>query len=220
MLLAEREKQLIILENDNVSTVIRDDYNELRYKEFGGNRIFYKFADGMEVAETYDKRIFNCMYSGKTINVRDGNKVAKAIKEHQKTGNSEVFINTFKQEFYEENKREIIYEFLGKFGDRIKMTKNMYVIDDMFAVDNSGTSYFLDEYNKWKFLCTVAQGHLRDMVIRTEVGEIQLDQTALTIIAKIIFFINPNTEDSIFMRQLPVNTQKFLRENAKGEKKR
>jgi hypothetical protein len=48
------------------------------------------------------------------------------------------------------------------------------------------------------------------MSIDTEIGILELDETTITILAKINFLMNPNVNDSVFMNQLPDKTKKLL----------
>ena len=95
--------------------------------------------------------------------------------------------------------------------------KKSYIINDLFKVDDKGTSYFKTPLD-WKFLCTVAQGNLKRMTVDTPVGVLELDSTCMTILAKIGFFCNPNVSDTIFMNQLPQQIQKLLIEESKINK--
>jgi len=221
VLVDERENLLIIYSGDGqgVKTITKDAYNELKFKEYEGNRIFYDFDDENKVAETFDSRIFNCIYRGKTMQLRDGNKIAEAIVEHKSTGEMKLYEATFKKEFYEANKKEIIEGLIGQFGGRVVITKEGYVVDNLFMVDNQGASHFYTTLG-WKFLCTVAQGNLRKMIVASEVGDLELDQAVLTIIAKIYFLLNPKLSDHVFFDQLPPNIQKVLREQAKADRLR
>ena len=49
-ILRETDQHLVLhLEDGRVDTVINDDYTKLKYgKSYEGNRIFYKFEDGIE----------------------------------------------------------------------------------------------------------------------------------------------------------------------------
>jgi len=220
-LIDERENLLIVFDGDNPipKTITKDDYNCLKYKQFGGNRIFYDFDKKNKVAETFDNRIFNCTYNGRTIQIRDGNKIAKCITAHKKTGKLVVFIKSFKEEYYEANKREIVSSLIKQFGGRVKESKDGYIVDEIFMVDLNGTSYFKSSTG-WSNLCTVAQGNLRNFTVETDIGTLDIDSQTIVILAKLFFLMNPKLDDHVFFDQLPTNLQKFLKENEKGMKRK
>ena len=74
-----REDHLVVYYNGKIMTKINDQYNNLKYGKYEGNRIFYKFNDEAEVQETYDDRIFNCTYKDETIQVRKSEDICSAI---------------------------------------------------------------------------------------------------------------------------------------------
>lgn len=208
--LDERDGLFIIMINGKVKTITNDTYSQLKYKTYNGNRIFYDFGDGFKIQETYDNGIFNCYIGESVLNIRDGKKIAEFVLDKNKSG-YEKFI---KEHYIEQHRTELLDKVIATFDDRVTKVKDGYIVDDMFKVDNKGTSYFatgmgtLDD--TWKFLCTVAQGNIRKMSIDSEVGLLELDTTCMTILAKIGFFCNPDVHDSIFMNQLPQKIQKLL----------
>jgi len=208
--LDERDGLFIVMVEGKVKTIVSDSYSQLKYKTYNGNRIFYDFGDGFKIQETYDDRIFNCYLNDVVINIRDGNRIAEFVLDNNKSG-YERFI---KEHYIEQHRTELLDKVIATFDDRVVKVKDGYVVDDMFKVDNKGTSYFatgmgtLDD--TWKFLCTVAQGNIRKMSIDSAVGLLELDTTCMTILAKIGFFCNPNVHDNVFMNQLPQKIQKLL----------
>ena len=224
--LDKRDGVYIVMRNSKVFTVSKDDYMELKLEHYNGNRIFYEFSDGISVQETYDDRIFNCHLYNVIINVRDGNAIARLIRDKNEAG----FIELVKQHYYTAHRIELLEKILDTYGDRVVKIKGGYVIDDIFMVDDKGTSYYKNQSqqrtlkhfkdkNEWKFLCTVAQRGVRRITMDTEVGVLELDETCMTILAKIGFFCNPNIKDSVFMNQLPNKIQKLLRDEYGGVRK-
>ena len=63
----------------------------------------------------------------------------------------------------------------------------------------------------WKFLCTVAQGHLSNITISTKIGTIELKSKELEIMGKIGFLLSPDINDNVFLHQLPENLQNVLK---------
>jgi len=228
LLIDERGKLLLIYDdNGKVNTITKDAYNELKFKSYGGNRIFYTFKEDYDVAETYDARIFNCTYDGNTIQIRDGNAIAMAITAHKKSGDLHPYITLFRSIYFKKHKDDLIRSFVDSIADtkdRIRILNDGGIlVDDMFMVDDHGTSYYRNPgndvgVNAWHHLCTVVQGELRTMFIDSPIGQVEIDATTITIIGKVLFLMNPNLKDSVFMNQLPASYRKTLRENAKRRK--
>ena len=107
-ILKETPQHLIIhTEDGRVDTVINDSYTKLKYGQYEGNRIFYKeFGDGIDIAETYDERIFNCTYNGETIQVRDthSNELSDIITQESKL----LYIELYKSIYFEKHKTELL----------------------------------------------------------------------------------------------------------------
>ena len=208
--LDERDGLYVIMNDNKVETIIKDDYAEVKYKMYNGNRIFYDFDDELKIQETYDNRIFNCYCKEEVINIRDGNKIAQFVKDNNKAG----YESYFKEHYLAQHKTELLDKIVNTFGNMVVKDGRNYIINDLFKVDDKGTSYYKTPLD-WKFLCTVAQGNLRKMTVDTPVGVLELDTTCMTILAKIGFFCNPNVSDSVFMNQLPNKIQKLLIEEDK-----
>ena len=210
--LDERDGLYIIMVDGKVKTIVKDSYSQLKYKTYNGNRIFYDFGDGLKIQETYDDRIFNCYIGEAVINIRNGKKIAEYIIDENKSG-YELFV---KEHYLEQHRTELLDKIISTYNNRVVKVKDGYVVDDIFKVDNKGTSYCKSgELGNWNFLCTVAQGNIRKMSIDSEVGLLELDTTCMTILAKIGFFCNPNVHDDVFMNQLPQKIKKLLVEQDK-----
>ena len=217
--LDERDGLYIIMIEGKVKTILKDSYSQLKYKTYNGNRIFYDFGDGFKIQETYDDRIFNCYINEVVINIRDGKKIAEFVLDKNKSG----YEDYVKEHYLEQHRTELLDKIIATYNDRVVKVKDGYVVDDIFKVDNKGTSYCKSgvvklpsaKHGNWKFLCTVAQGNIRKMSIDSEVGLLELDTTCMTVLAKIGFFCNPNVHDKVFMDQLPQKIQKLLVEQDK-----
>ncbi len=225
MLIDERGKLLLIYDDlGKVNTITKDAYNELKYKSFGGNRIFYTFKKDFEIAETYDARIFNCTYDSNTIQIRDGNAIADSITAHKKTGDIHPYVKLFKAIYYKKHKDDLIKSFVSSIAEtegRVEiLSDGGIIVDNMFMVDEHGTSYYRNPENQhgvnaWHHLCTVVQGELRTMFIDSPIGQVEIDATTITIIGKVLFLMNPNLKDAVFMNQLPASYRRTLRQRAK-----
>ena len=236
-LLAKRKNVYLIEEEGKIRTLINDKYTELKLEQFDGNRIFYNFGDGLQVQETYDERIFNCYKGEVVINIRDGKKICEFIADQNKTGYDEYF----KEHYYQQHKSEFLNKMVETYGDRVVKVRDGYIVDNIWKVNNQGTSYYHAEGHRgnfddhighqvhgdtvedtgenWHFLCTVAQGKFMKMSIESDIGALELDEATITILAKINFLMNPNTNDSVFMNQLPEKLRKILIDEAKDDTK-
>ena len=215
-IIAERDNTLILFESGKVKTVPNTTYNQVKYREYKGDRIFYKFDDDMYVQETYDNGIFNAFVKEETLNIRDSAQLCECIKEHKDHGNSEKYESLFKKLYLVENKEKIMKEMISVFGNRVETKSNndkdvYYIVDDRFMVDGHGVSHYKKDDGKWSFLCTVAQGNLSKMSITTPIGDIELESTELTIMGKIGFLLAPDITDNVFFHQLSSKMQEVLK---------
>ena len=202
-----RDDHLIVYYNGKIMTKINDSYNNLKYGKYDGNRIFYKFNDEAEVQETYDDRIFNCIYKGETMQVRKSERICEAINN----ANIDDYEIVFKETYYEIHKIELITGLVKRsYGERVKlMNDDSFVIDDRFMVDSNATAHFskrgqnIKEDKRWEFLCIVVKGRPRKKSIKTKIGLVELDEKLLEILSKIQFLLYPNMTDGVFTSQLP-----------------
>ena len=215
-IIAERDNTLILYMGGKVKTVPNTIYNQLKFRDFKGERISYKFNDDMHVQETFDDGIFNAFIKEETVQIRDGVSLCVSIKEHKETNSNELFDTLFKKIYFKSKKNEIMQQMLSVFGERVQTKttdkETRYIIDDRFMVNDKGVSHYLsDKGNEWKFLCTVAQGNLGTMSITTDIGEIQLESTELTIMGKVGYLLAPNIQDNVFFHQLGGKLQDVLK---------
>ena len=211
-----REDHLVVYFDGKIMTKINDNYNNLKYGQYNGERIHYEFNDEAKIDETYDDRIFNCTYKDETMQVRKSEDICPAIMIE----NLYDYALVFKETYYEIHRIELITELIKRsYGDRVKLRNvNTFVIDDRFMVDDKATAHYSKRNNdsdkRWEFLCIVVKGRPRKKAIKTKVGLVELDEKLLEILAKINFLINPNANDSIFTSQLP----KWLHKTIQDEK--
>ena len=180
-----RDDHLIVYYNGKIMTKINDSYNNLKYGKYDGNRIFYKFNDEAEVQETYDDRIFNCMYKNETMQVRKSEKICESILDN----NVDSYATVFKETYYEIHKIELITGLIKRsYGERVKLRNDdSFVIDDRFMVDSNATAHYSKKSKKdnWEFLCIVVKGRPRKKSIKTKIGLVELDEKLLEILSKI-----------------------------------
>ncbi len=223
-IIAERDNSLILFEAGKVKTVPNTLYNQVKYRDYKGERIFYTFSDGVYVKETFDDGIFNAFMNEETIQIRDSIGIAEAIRSHKANNQDKSFEDLFKKLYFVERKTELMAEMIDVFGDRV-VTKRMkdnsvaYIIDDRFMVNDVGVSHFKNDFGTWKFLCTVAQGNLSKMTIQTKIGEIELGSTELTIMGKIGFLLSPDITDGVFFEQLTDKMKSVLKAEVEFESK-
>jgi len=220
-IIAERDNTLILFESGKVKTVPNTLYNQVKYRDFKGERIFYKFDDNMYVQETFDNGIFNAFIKKETIQIRDSVSLCESIIAHKKSNDTDLYDKLFKKLYLVQHKEKIMKEMMIVFGDRVKTIHRKqgerlpehtnYIIDDRFMVDDHGVSNYKDDKGHWQFLCTVAQGNLSKMSISTAIGDIELESTELTIMGKIGFLLAPDITDHVFFHQLSDKMQDVLK---------
>jgi len=214
-IIAERDNTLILFDSGKVITVPNTLYNQVKYRDFKGDRILYHFNDDMYIQETYDNGIFNAFINEETLNIRDSVALCECIKEHKKSKSSEKYELLFKKLYLRDNKDKIMKEMISVFGERVEMITRddvtRYIVDDRFMVDSHGVSHYKSDVGHWKFLCTVAQGNLSKMTINTKIGDIDLESTELTIMGKIGFLLAPDITDNVFLHQLSDKMQDILK---------
>ena len=215
-IIAERNSSLILFEAGRVKTVPNTTYNQVKYRDYRGERIFYKFNEDTYVQETYDNGIFNAFMKGESIQMRDGTQVTNSIQKHKENSNDNTFNKLFKDLYFIEKKHELMGEIIDIFGDRVetktdKSENEVYIVDGRFMVDDKGQSYYMNDLGTWQPLCTVAQGNLSKMTLQTKIGEIELGSTELTIMGKIGFLLTPDITDTVFFEQLTDKLKEALK---------
>ena len=154
-IIAERDNTLILFDSGKVVTVPNTLYNQVKYRDFKGDRISYHFNDDMYIQETYDNGIFNAFINEETLNIRDSVALCECIKEHQNNNNSEKYELLFKKLYLRDNKAKIMKEMVGVFGERVEMITRddvtHYIVDDRCMVDSHGVSHDKSDVGHWKF---------------------------------------------------------------------
>jgi hypothetical protein len=207
-ILEERKDMFVLILNGKVQTVPLTPYTEVKYKHFNGNRIAYRFNDEMEIQETYDDGIFNCSYKTAQMQIRKRDAIAEAILQHYKWGSMSAYERLFLQEYADRNCIELLKFMLAGYRQRLRFEEKSnddeeaIYIEDNFKVDRHGNAYVRDGH-EYRRICIVVQGNLSETGVETPIGRIPLDVTALTILAKTMFLLNPNLEDEVFRSQVP-----------------
>ena len=226
-LLAESPGQLILQSDKNgVFTELATDYMKLKYKEFEGHRISYKWDDTAYLEETVNDDgvidgIFNCYINGSVVQVMDSERVAMIVKNKD--------FAEFKSMYGEWKSIKVQGDFikgiLGMYAHRIKIDGDYFIVDDDFAVDKRGISYFntahksKNKEKKWRNLCLVAKNAMKAKKVNINGITLTINSATQSCIAKIFFLLTPNVNDSVFMHQLPDELQKKAIEIAEKQKK-
>ena len=219
-ILEERKDMFVLILHGKVQTVPLTPYTEVKYKHFEGNRIAYRFNEEMEVQETYDDGIFNCTYKTAQMQIRKRDAIAEAILQHYRCGSTSAYEILFLQEYADRNCIDLLKFMLAGYRQRLRFEENKnneeaIHIDDSFKVDRHGNAYVKDDDHSYRRICIVVQGNLSETGVETPIGRIPLDETALTILAKTTFLLNPNLEDEVFRRQMPSQMLAALEEQSR-----
>ena len=99
-IIAERDNSLILFEAGKVKTVPNTIYNQVKYRHYKGDRIFYKFDDDSYVQETFDDGIFNSFMSGETIQIRDSVQICESIQAHKLNHQDTQYNKLFKKLYF------------------------------------------------------------------------------------------------------------------------
>jgi len=203
MILEERRNELLIRNDDySIESVPNLPYFRLKHMMFGGKRIVYTLPHGREISETFDDMIFNITKDGVIIQTTPSkaNMVALVVFSYINSKDIEHFDFMFSNKF-EESDVDIraIRTLIKIYSPRVRMFKDGkwdgIVIDDMFLVHNDANTYLIENNIVQKFICTVARSSTK-----TE-----------AMISKIMFCLNPNLDDDVFVRQLPTHILERLK---------
>ena len=240
-IISERETTLLVLENGKIKQYSKDLYNMTKIKRYNGGRIIDELRDkdtddSISVQETFNKGIFNVTYNNIILQLRDRNKVCAGVEDWYQSNNIKQLVETFTEQYKIQEETKVFKVMANMFpDDRVKITKEGFVVDGVWLVDKQGTSYLssksptryahfrrdrdphtkkkLLQSAKWNFLCLVPKGKVHATYIETEVGSIKLAETDMVILSKVAFLLDPRKIfDSVFMNQLPDKFQKVLRD--------
>ncbi len=229
----ERRKDVYVLlvAGGKVVTVPATPYNKLKYEHFHGNRISYSFGDNIgTVQETYNDGIFNCTYRDMSMQIRSKDVLAVAILEHIRHMGSALYESLFREEYEKLHQADLLKYMLAGYRDRVRVvtmagsgrgsinrTKenaasdmDVYIDDGLFKIDahgNAGVLSFEEEDGEdkevYRRICIVAHGDIKERTIETPIGPVRMNEQTVTTLAKAMFLLDPDLEDSVFTRQLP-----------------
>ena len=215
----------ITLKTDDgkVITVANDDYYHLKYdmvnidKRDNTDRIYHNFTETQKIQETYNNKIFNLMFNGVIIQSRqeEAGKICKMIINND----IDYYLEYCHSRYQVINCQDIVKKLLCIYNDRIDYTKRGIIVDKIFKIGYDGSAHVKIYGSKWKSLCLVADGYIRDKQIDTAIGRVNMSRTLQTILAKIGFCLKPNDRDRIFMEQLPHKLRRVIIDEANLRRK-
>lgn len=210
----EKRKDLLIVRNKAgmIETVPTTQYYLIKYESYEGNRIIYKLDDDRTITETYNDGIFNCTFKKHLIQIRKREDIALSIAEHAKNKSTSMYDNIFSEEYTKIHRDEILDSFFTHQQDRVMRHGDIVKIDDTFYVDSHGTAHVWNEQsNRWSILCIVVSKTTENLTIVTDSGDIKIDETMQSVLAKVQFLLHPNMTDDVFTNQLPKDILERLR---------
>ena len=202
---------LVITKDNKLDTLPNTPYNLLKVEVFEGKQISYTFNDKIDVKETFDDGIFNCMLDGESLQCRKANRMARAITTHQETGDLKPVQSLFIDELKAPYQVKAVNEFLKPFmtSKRVVTHDKGYIIDERFYIDNNAKVYILKN-NEWAGICVVVKNTLIPFEIDTPVGSFQVESRAIEVLSKIIFLLKPDMNDTVFVEQLTTDVREQL----------
>lgn len=196
MIINSDNNSLLILQDNKLIIRNLNEYTLLKYQDFNGKRIIVKIGN-IEIIETFNEGIFNVIHRDISMQIRDKIELCKRIKLNDEKYIYELLLNEKSPEF----NMEFLLKALKPFYDRLKFNENNIIVDNIFSVDKNGQAYFLDD-DHFERLCIVAS-KLNTLKYNTDLGNIEINFKTLEIIHKVLFLLNPNLNDQVFIRQLP-----------------
>jgi len=223
MKILEQNKSHIIYLQDNgaVTIVPNTPYFRMKIIEWKNERIkFDSPIEGVEVMETFNGMIFNISLNGKTITTRPN--MADAVVES--FSDIDKLYEIFDKYNNDKYNIKLLEGVLEKYGDRIKIIPEGFVLDDLFLIDRIGVCWLWDSKLKEKntshrtnlgsgAVCIVVDKTQRLKLKTTEGNFVEIDEMGYIILSKIDFIMNPNLTDTVFTGQLPKKVLEILQRN-------
>ena len=197
-------------------TVENSTYNHLRYVDYAGRRITYKFqgsvgggSDGASeaaedvVEETYTPGIFNCRSGDKLVQISDTAAVMQAIIDDDRAGYrglcSRWYSMSIQHEYIETYIRGSSRLSHDKAGKKFLVDGGIFAVsykaNAMFAQDEAGA-------RRWVPLCIVNTESRREQTLcDPQMGRITITEMTQMIIGKLMFLLHP-ARDQVFLEQL------------------
>ena len=205
-------------------TVENSTYNHLRYVDYAGRRIMYKFqgsvagrgggSGGSEAAEdvveeTYTPGIFNCRSGDKLVQISDTAAVMQAIIDDDRAGYRDLCGRWYNMSIQHEYIETYIRGSSRLSHD--KAGKKFIVDGGMFAVSYKANAMFAEDgmgMRRWVPLCIVNTESRREQTLYDpQMGRITITEMTQMIIGKLMFLLHP-TRDEVFLEQLTGKARK------------
>ena len=209
-MILDNDYETLTVKDDNGLILIRniDEYNLMKYGDFDGKRIIKKLDKDTEITETFNDGIFNVRHKEFSLQVRDKIELCKRLKHCMAYNTIEPIKELLIKSVEKELDKNFLDTALKPFSKRIETKKDMIIIDKLFAVDQNGQAYIIEDDDKFKRLCIVAHetGKMNHVLSHT-LGNFKLNFKTLEIYIKVLFLLFPNFNDKVFWNQLPKEIQ-------------
>ena len=217
------KNHLIVLdEYGKIKTIANSRYYKLKYdpayidKRDDTDRILHKFRSKEMIQETYNEKIFNCMYKSMLVQSRqsEAETVCGFILDNDRIG----YAKYIGEKYQVVNCQKLLEQLLEPFKERLKFTRRGVIVDNQYMIKYDGNAMLKNPptmHDKWQSLCLVVDGYISKRNIRTVIGVIEMSILLQVIMVKVGFCLKPVITDDVFMNQLPSELQKCLRDEAK-----
>jgi|APSaa5957512535_1039671.scaffolds.fasta_scaffold06662_4 hypothetical protein len=215
-IIEERNTTLVIFDEGDVKTVPKTPYHILKFKDFHGNRITYRFSKDMAVQERKGGGVFDCTYGDQLVVISDVDEMALAIQQHAKENSNEKFRELFSAAWSENNQDVVVSWFLQNYitTNRLVHRGSKYIVDDVFTVDSDGVTCAVEKRypkeDRWLVISLPIKGQLSPKEMSVNKVPTLVDKITQEIIAKILFLLDPDVTDTGFMVQLPAKLRRWI----------
>ena len=208
----ETPDEFILEIRGDTMSVPKTDYLTLKYRDFEGAPITHTWDDSSYVIETVEDGLFECWHNGKRMQIFDTEGIAKAIR----TNDVNAYVRIFEEWYSTQIQHHVIEILLGAHAHRIQIQGGIYVIDELFAVDQHGTvSYRTSEDDSWESMCVIMETVVENSTMNLpQLGNTKVHPATLCIIGKIHFLLHATSEDQVFCSQLPPQLQELIKKRA------
>jgi len=146
MIIEERSDQIVVIDNNgSVDTKPKTEYFMLKHKDFNGDRIYFKFNDDCLIHETFNDGIFNCMFKGESMQIRQPDKIVFCINWFKYNPDPDTklkpFEDLFKTNYTETMQKEVLENLLISYEHRLNYLDDGIEIDNRFFINKNGVAH-------------------------------------------------------------------------------